>query len=308
MIINKKPKTSHYVYKFVLNNKVIYVGKSNTNNFDRIFQHGRSGDNIKESGWDDINNSDIYYAPLYNEQMVDVVESELIRRYKPKYNIGKSNTEWIGIEIFINDWIPVRIGNSEEIATIQKENDKFKQIFSKYKNPVLHIYNLENRDKQKSECIKRLQSTIKELENKQKDAISDYASSEIRALENTHRRSTATNKMNGLTIRQVLHEYKCGRSVDYISICKDLRGNIDSVKHVYSVIDRFAPFPSLLYRFAQVGVKEVSGRFYNEPYAQAIGLNVLSKWEFKGSTQFYPIDRNAIDPESVFSLIAQKNK
>ena len=76
----------HFVYKYVYKSEVIYIGKNDTNLIDRIRQHGKFGDNIPEEGWDEINSSDIYYIELANSIMSDVVESELIRRYKPKYN------------------------------------------------------------------------------------------------------------------------------------------------------------------------------------------------------------------------------
>ena len=76
----------HYVYKYVHNNEIIYIGKNDTDLYSRLRQHGKYGDNIPEEGWDEINNSDIFYCELPNAIMSDVVESELIRRYKPKYN------------------------------------------------------------------------------------------------------------------------------------------------------------------------------------------------------------------------------
>lgn len=104
----KIPKTSHYVYKFVLNDEIIYIGKSDVQSFDRIFQHGCFGDNIPEYAWEEINNSEIYYAPLLNRTMCDVIESELIRRYKPRLNRAKT-TDWCGIELSGINWLPVRV-------------------------------------------------------------------------------------------------------------------------------------------------------------------------------------------------------
>lgn len=93
----------HYVYKYVLNNEVIYVGKTDTSLDSRIAQHGKSGDNIPSSAWKDINSSDVYYVTLNNSTMSDVVESELIRRYKPKYNVAKKS-DWSGLPFPEPEW------------------------------------------------------------------------------------------------------------------------------------------------------------------------------------------------------------
>ena len=143
----KLPETSHYVYKFVLNDEILYIGKSDRQSFDRIYQHGKPGDNICESAWKDINNSDIYYAPLYNEVMSDVVESELIRRYKPKFNIGKTKTKWCGIELSDVNWIPLRVAAIDEVRELKEENalltKKLKCKVGEIKNLIDQIDNMQ---------------------------------------------------------------------------------------------------------------------------------------------------------------------
>lgn len=86
-----------YVYKYVYNDQIIYIGKNDTDLVSRLSAHGKPGDNIPEEGWNEINNSDIYYCKLANKIMSDVVESELIRKYKPKYNKAKMS-EWAGLQ------------------------------------------------------------------------------------------------------------------------------------------------------------------------------------------------------------------
>jgi len=94
----------HYVYKYVLNNEIIYIGKTDTFLKNRISQHGKPGDNIPKEAWEDINNSDVYYITLNNSTMSDVVESELIRRYKPRYNVAKTS-EWSGLPFPEPEWV-----------------------------------------------------------------------------------------------------------------------------------------------------------------------------------------------------------
>ena len=94
----------HYVYKYVLQDEIIYIGKNDTNLHNRIASHGKPGDNIDQEGWSDINRADVYYIKLANSVMSDVVEKELIRRYKPKYNKAAIKTEWIGIPFAEPEW------------------------------------------------------------------------------------------------------------------------------------------------------------------------------------------------------------
>lgn len=94
----------HYVYKYVFNDEIIYIGKNDTDLHSRLKCHGRPGDNIPEEGWDEINNSDIFYCILANSNMSDVVESELISRYEPKYNKAKKS-KWVGLFFTEPVWI-----------------------------------------------------------------------------------------------------------------------------------------------------------------------------------------------------------
>ena len=94
----------HYVYKYVLDGEIIYIGKNDTNLHDRIRSHGKSGDNITPEGWNDIKKAEIYFIKLANAVMSDVVEKELIRRYKPKYNKDGVKSQWQGIPFIEPEW------------------------------------------------------------------------------------------------------------------------------------------------------------------------------------------------------------
>lgn len=94
----------HYVYKYVLNDEIIYIGKCDSVLESRLNQHGKPGDNIDKKYWDDINASDIYYCTLANATMSDVVESELINRHKPKCNTAKIS-DWDGLKFSEPSWV-----------------------------------------------------------------------------------------------------------------------------------------------------------------------------------------------------------
>lgn len=122
---------SHFVYKYVLNGEVLYVGKTDTNSvYTRLMQHGRPGDNITPDAWDEINKADVFYTELANETMSDVVESELIHRYKPKYNIAKTHSAWSGLPFPEPVWVDAQMPKIRElmgqVAKTKEKNDALK--------------------------------------------------------------------------------------------------------------------------------------------------------------------------------------
>ena len=87
----------HYVYKYVKAGEIVYIGKNDTNLADRIYQHKLEEKFIPYA------DAEVYYIELANAIMSDVVESELIRRYKPKLNKAKMS-DWVGIPFIEPDW------------------------------------------------------------------------------------------------------------------------------------------------------------------------------------------------------------
>ena len=87
----------HYVYKYVCDGEIVYIGKNDTDLETRINQHKL------EEKFKPYLKSDIYYIELANSIMSDVVESELIRRYKPKLNVAKMS-DWSGLEFTEPEW------------------------------------------------------------------------------------------------------------------------------------------------------------------------------------------------------------
>lgn len=133
---------ANYVYKYVLNDEVVYIGKNDTDLYSRLNQHGKPGDNIAEDGWDEINQSTIYYIELANRTMSDVVESELIRRYKPKYNKAKMS-EWEGLPFVEPKWkVCDKSKFQQRKATNKKQYNKYEQnIYSQTVNLFLDFEN-----------------------------------------------------------------------------------------------------------------------------------------------------------------------
>lgn len=96
----------HYVYKYVLDNEIIYIGKNDTNLYSRLKAHGHAGDNLPREAWPEINNSKVFYFQTVNKYMSDVIESEMIRRHKPKWNKAKTSL-WGSLPFPEIEWKPV---------------------------------------------------------------------------------------------------------------------------------------------------------------------------------------------------------
>ncbi len=81
----------HCVYKYVLDDEIIYIGKNDTELKSRVYSHEtektdrlyrffeKYGDNLK-----------IYYTEVKNKLQADLLESFLIDKYKPSFNIAKN--------------------------------------------------------------------------------------------------------------------------------------------------------------------------------------------------------------------------
>lgn len=99
-------KKKHCVYKYVLRGEIIYIGLADIDLDNRIRCHGKPGDNIDQQYWNEINKAEIYYMVLANSVMADIVEKELIRRYKPKCNKAYTEKAWSGLPFEEPEWTP----------------------------------------------------------------------------------------------------------------------------------------------------------------------------------------------------------
>ena len=147
------PKTGNYVYKFVYNDEIIYIGKCDTQSFNRVYAHGKNGDNIDPIGWDEINESDIYYTPLFNNIMSDVIESALIKKFQPKYNKSKTTCDWNGFDVPNLEWIQIRDGRKATIEKLKAKNEELHKENNKLKNENYKLRNendgIKNRSTEK---------------------------------------------------------------------------------------------------------------------------------------------------------------
>lgn len=93
----KSESKGHYVYKYVLDGEIIYIGKNNTNLIDRINQH------TIEKKFQENADAVVYYAELKNSVESGTMELLLINKYKPKLNIA-SVQEGLSIDFTEPEW------------------------------------------------------------------------------------------------------------------------------------------------------------------------------------------------------------
>lgn len=229
----------HYVYKYVYKDEIIYIGKNNTNLYDRLKNHGKPGDNIPEEAWEEINSSDIFYCELANSIMSDVVESELIRRYKPKYNRAKKS-DWSGLGFVEPEWKKFEI-------------DKDKIIEKKDKTI-----------KKKDQQIDVLRSVIEDYESERKlnkDWKSRYLSLSMRyysLLYNMEKKCELNE--DAYSFKDICAWYKTKGTISGIfeATAYDSNGKVISYKRIYT-----NTYGSLCFDFHQVGRRDYSGTIFN---------------------------------------------
>lgn len=71
----------HYVYKYVLDNEIVYIGKNDTDLHSRIYQH------TLEEKFQPVKNAQIYFIELENSVESRIMEELLINKYKPALNV-----------------------------------------------------------------------------------------------------------------------------------------------------------------------------------------------------------------------------
>ena len=257
----------HFVYKYVYKSEVIYIGKNDTNLIDRIRQHGKFGDNIPEEGWDEINSSDIYYIELANSIMSDVVESELIRRYKPKYNKAKKS-EWQGINFPEPVWIKFDKNNEVYKNCINAEND------SLHRQNAALMKIIEKRD-----------NTIEELidKNYKLGKINDFWENKFKAYLELKDNNIPDPKV-GITFEDIIDIYKNTNDiVDYICETYDKFGNLVAYKRIY-----VNEYDHLCFDFQQLGTLNRHGCiFYNRTQDTKANWNVLRTWMNRGGNRYF---------------------
>lgn len=114
--------TPCYLYKYVLNNEIIYIGKTKRDLNLRINEH--------KTKKDLPDNCDIYYYECANEAEMNVKEILLINAYHPKYNKDCKTEEFFDNFISFNEpfWLPYKYYSTGEFLRYEKDPKTFKTV------------------------------------------------------------------------------------------------------------------------------------------------------------------------------------
>lgn len=133
--ISRNQSKPNYVYKYIYEDEVIYVGKT-TSIGSRIRQHSYEN-NFKNL------NCDIYYTKLNNGHASELLETLLINKYNPKFNIAKKETG-ISAEFEEPEWVKYEYSydcfnkaNTTGIRTIRLSEsvwNDFKELSKKFRS------------------------------------------------------------------------------------------------------------------------------------------------------------------------------
>ena len=108
----------YYVYKYVVNDEIIYIGL--TNNIKRRVNEHASGEGIEAKFLPYLEDCIIYYHQCGNEVEMQSLEKILINIYKPILNIVDMQDGDSTIDIII-DWVEYKEEMADELDEIRTE-------------------------------------------------------------------------------------------------------------------------------------------------------------------------------------------
>lgn len=113
------------VYKYVVDDEIYYIGKSESNILDRLFCHEK-----EEKFKDILPCCSIYYAPMSNKVEICALEKLLINKYKPSLNVVDAGEEGSEYKFDEPEWILCYDADLVTIPTfIKKRGEELDEIF-----------------------------------------------------------------------------------------------------------------------------------------------------------------------------------
>lgn len=129
----KKQKmiSKFYVYKYVYNDEIIYIGKTN-NMKRRVYQHS------KEEKFKPYLSSEIYYIELSNKAEIKALETLLINEYKPILNVQDKYQSNSGL-LVLGDVQWKQFNETNNIKEFTLYDNDYREIISWIINTELSI-------------------------------------------------------------------------------------------------------------------------------------------------------------------------
>lgn len=140
------------IYKYVWNNEIIYIGKSNSDIEKRIQCHSR-----EEKFQKYLSDVDIYFCFLPNEATTDIYELYYINKYHPILNISsKYDCEPVGVDVADIEWCKY----SPSKYWCVKAKKKPSKVIEFNKSKILWLQGLKKSCKDISETFSELKYVI----------------------------------------------------------------------------------------------------------------------------------------------------
>ncbi len=90
------------LYKYIFNGDIIYIGMSQVDIGARILCHSKESKFLPY-----LDNCEIYYTEVFDPEEIPLLETVLIKKYKPKLNVKDNNNESIRFKVPSTplDWV-----------------------------------------------------------------------------------------------------------------------------------------------------------------------------------------------------------
>lgn len=126
----------HFVYKYIVDGEIVYIGKNNTNLINRINQH-KAEEKFKPY----LKKSKIYYFEVEDGYMSEALETLLIKKYRPILNVAKMEVSKCNLHFEEPTWTDFtymlvaskKLAPKKGIARSDKDkkrNEQVKEFFS----------------------------------------------------------------------------------------------------------------------------------------------------------------------------------
>lgn len=123
----------HFVYKYLLDNQILYIGKVDSDLRRRVEKHTK-----EEKFKPYLDHAEIFCIPLANPTETTFLELYLINKYKPILNVVAKYEGMSNIQLQEPDWIPYakyletknRTSDTNKLQNTQKEIVFWKQVLS----------------------------------------------------------------------------------------------------------------------------------------------------------------------------------
>lgn len=140
-------KIGYYIYKYVYNDEIIYIGKTDSDLKGRIKCHSKEYQFQKY-----LSDAKIFYYECKNPAHTAILEIYYINKYKPILNKAMKYDDDLDIYIKDVDWIPIDESTTTTFRQISKPTERLKIIEERIK-AITYFYRLYRKIKEENIII-----------------------------------------------------------------------------------------------------------------------------------------------------------